>query len=180
MINRCSRWWVNSCHPLILLVVANSFHCVSSCEMSLPSNCHTLLPLGLAVSPAHTLTPLKIQERKWTVTHVWLVKVAAGFRDNTSTGLVWSNGQDFFIQTYSPHPHPHFEYLKEVIQTEDESLSDNVTDAALFFRMNFRMMHPERIRESGVKTQQLSWRHREQALQFQPFLLIFLLTPLQP
>lgn len=34
---------------------------------------------------------------------------------------------------------------------EEDSLSDNVTDAALFFRMNVCMMQPERIRESSLK-----------------------------
>lgn len=96
MRSRCWRWWVSSCHPLILLVVANSFHCASSCEMpvSLPSDCHTLAAARPRCLSAHTLVlALLIQGRKWTVTHVWLLKVAAGFRDNTSTGWVWSNGQ---------------------------------------------------------------------------------------
>lgn len=48
--------------------------------------------------------------------------------------------RDFFIQTFFSLSLPLsvslciFEYLKEVIQMEDDSLSDNVTDAAPFFQ----------------------------------------------
>lgn len=55
---------------------------------------------------------------------------------------------------------------------EDDSLGDSVTDAALFFRMNVRVMQPERIRESGVRTHKLRWRHREQARLLTPVLAL--------
>lgn len=67
---------------------------------------------------------------------------------------------------------------------EDDSLSDNVTDAAQFSRMNVRAMQPELITEGHMKPEQLRRRHREQtfscSLQLQPVLLIFLLTVLLP
>lgn len=50
MINSCSRCRVDSCHPLILLVVANSFHCASCRELSASAIrlSRSRLPLGLA------------------------------------------------------------------------------------------------------------------------------------
>lgn len=95
MTSRCWRQWVSSGHPLILIVAANSFHCASSCEMSVSWHppvtlCYYLASLSLC---SHTpLLTLLIQEREWTVMHVWLLKVAAGFPDNTATGWVCSNG----------------------------------------------------------------------------------------
>lgn len=60
----------------------------------------------------------------------------------------------------------HFENLKEVIQTEDDSLGDNVTDAALFFPgwmcegcSQRKIRHTKKKQK---KTQQLRWRHTEQ------------------
>lgn len=68
---------------------------------------------------------------------------------------------------------------------EDDSLGDSVTDAALFFKMNVCMMKPERIRESGVRTHKLRWRHSEQAFLLTPVLaltsyLFFTLTHSYP
>lgn len=65
---------------------------------------------------------------------------------------------------------------------EDDSQSDNVTDAALFFRMNVRMMQPERIRGSGIKPSSSDGGTESRLFLLTPVpaLLIFLLTPLLP
>lgn len=59
---------------------------------------------------------------------------------------------------------------------EDDSPSDNVTDAALFFRMNVRMIQPERIRESSIKPSSSDGGTESRlscSLQFQPFLFFY-------
>jgi len=43
VINRCSRWWANSCQSRILLAAANSFHCAS--KLWIVCLCHPTVTL---------------------------------------------------------------------------------------------------------------------------------------
>lgn len=190
MINRCWRWWVNSCHPLILLVVAYLstvplvMKCLCLCHPIVTfSYCSASLSLYLHVGACTPNPGEKMNCRACLIVKSgcrfpWqhLCRLLVGFRV--------MGRQDFFIQTFFfsfPSSFGIFEggnsdggrFTEWQCDRCSSIFQDECADDAA--REDQRELFEKPSSSDGGTESRLSC-----SLQFQPFLLIFLLTPLLP
>lgn len=155
MINSCSRCRVDSCHPLILLVVANSFHCASCRELSASAIrlSRSRLRLGLA------RLSLLILWRYSTSNPGEKMNCHACLIVESDCWFLWQHlyrfgfgvlgRRDFLIRTFFS-----FFFFLSPFWIFGGGNSDEVTmwQMQLYFsRMNVRMMSPERSGGSVMK-----------------------------